>query len=716
MKITTVDNVIERSYDASSEENFTIELTAKAIEVLSSQIYKDALLAIVRELGTNAADSHIEAGKRDIPFDVKLPSPLMPEFVIRDYGVGMSHEKVMTMYRTYFGSDKTNSNELTGCLGLGSKSPLAYTDQFSVTSWYKGEKSVYTVFKNEKGLPAIVRLDNEPSDEPTGIEIRISIKHNDWNLFKFKAKDVYKWFSPRPNVAGIADGEWPEDEIEFKTGRWALRADTTQKMTVVMGNVACHVEKKDLNQIFDKLSNTEKALLNCGPILYVGIGDVDITASRETLKFDGSKTLPAIHSLLKIMGEELIKKMQDDIDACRTHWKARVRFNTLKNTAPLGSILTATAIWRGHEVDREILLQKWNGKNLIKWFARAKIHSYGINVKSKKTVSIKSVDRIIASERAHVFIIDSKNHISRINNFVRTHDKIAYVVSAVDKNEHQGDAEIYTLTNFLKEFHLDGDVEKTSDLPDAPKNIYCTRNASYQVLSILSQRTLRSSNWEPKTIDFDSGGVYVAVKGNLWSAGPLLNQKASRLYDFLPIIPAKDIVGVRSRILKDFEASDKWQTLDVYIKEKYDKNEDAKMAAIKKAVYLRAINTYNQADQAEQLVKIEIKPSDSIFYRLCNILRKYAELAELPQSVEFNAALPFLTSLNIDSYNASIEKEYNEILSMYLLYENTYPLLREIRDWSSRLRKDVLQYVSLIDNIKDKPIIVHRHENKILCA
>lgn len=68
MKLNTVENVIERSGDLRDEENFTIALTAKAIEVLSSQIYKDAQLAIVRELGTNAADSHIEAGKKDVPF------------------------------------------------------------------------------------------------------------------------------------------------------------------------------------------------------------------------------------------------------------------------------------------------------------------------------------------------------------------------------------------------------------------------------------------------------------------------------------------------------------------------------------------------------------------------------------------------------------------------------------------------------------------------
>jgi signal transduction histidine kinase len=138
MKLNTVENVIERSGDLRDEENFTIALTAKAIEVLSSQIYKDAQLAIVRELGTNAADSHIEAGKKDVPFDVTLPNNMVPELVIRDYGTGMAYEKVMTMYRTYFGSDKTHSNEVTGCLGLGSKSPLAYTDQFQVTSWYGG--------------------------------------------------------------------------------------------------------------------------------------------------------------------------------------------------------------------------------------------------------------------------------------------------------------------------------------------------------------------------------------------------------------------------------------------------------------------------------------------------------------------------------------------------------------------------------------------------
>ena len=133
MKLHKPEIAIE-SAGAKSSSRFSIEASQQAFAVLSSTIYEDKIKAPIRELSTNAYDAHVEAGCPDKPFEVHLPNAIDPEFRVRDYGVSMSHEDVMSLYTTYFGSNKRNSNSLNGCLGLGSKSPFAYTNQFWVTA------------------------------------------------------------------------------------------------------------------------------------------------------------------------------------------------------------------------------------------------------------------------------------------------------------------------------------------------------------------------------------------------------------------------------------------------------------------------------------------------------------------------------------------------------------------------------------------------------
>lgn len=58
---------------------FMVAMTPKTFEILSSTIYSDKVLAVLRELSTNAYDSHVENGNPDEPFQVQLPSAFKPE-------------------------------------------------------------------------------------------------------------------------------------------------------------------------------------------------------------------------------------------------------------------------------------------------------------------------------------------------------------------------------------------------------------------------------------------------------------------------------------------------------------------------------------------------------------------------------------------------------------------------------------------------------------
>jgi hypothetical protein len=198
VKVTTKHEVSTSFKDTTA---FQIEASAKAFQILSGNIYTDVLLAIIRELSANAWDAHFVKGNTDVPFELTVPTALKPELIIKDYGVGLSEKAMMTLYKTYFGSDKTLTDELIGGLGLGSKTPFAYTDTFTVVSRFGGMAKTYACFLNDKRVPGIIKVSEEPHEDDTGLTIIIPCQETK------EVKDrlhVLRWYPTTPKVHGGA--------------------------------------------------------------------------------------------------------------------------------------------------------------------------------------------------------------------------------------------------------------------------------------------------------------------------------------------------------------------------------------------------------------------------------------------------------------------------------------------------------------------------------
>ena len=131
MKVETKTNLIETA-GLGSTGGFSIKTTAAAFQLLSSGLYSNKIRAVVRELSSNAVDAHPMVQAQSRAIEVKLPNSLDSEFYVKDFGPGLSHDNLMHMYTTYFDSSKQASNDFIGGFGVGSKSPFAYTDAFTV--------------------------------------------------------------------------------------------------------------------------------------------------------------------------------------------------------------------------------------------------------------------------------------------------------------------------------------------------------------------------------------------------------------------------------------------------------------------------------------------------------------------------------------------------------------------------------------------------------
>jgi HSP90 family molecular chaperone len=181
MQITTE----KRNFETFGTEKlqttaFKVKQSREMFKLLSSNIYSDKVSAVIRELSANAWDAHRMAGKQDVPFEVHMPNSFEPFFYVKDFGTGLSKENIIHLYTTYGESTKTKDNETTGCFGIGSKSPFAYTDQFTITSRFNGVKYVYNCFVNDDGIPTVAPVAESETTEENGLEVNFAVDTNDF--------------------------------------------------------------------------------------------------------------------------------------------------------------------------------------------------------------------------------------------------------------------------------------------------------------------------------------------------------------------------------------------------------------------------------------------------------------------------------------------------------------------------------------------------------
>lgn len=302
MKLDVAVNEVVLSNVGTTGE-FRIRNSAKAFKILSDGLYSNKIRAIIRELSCNAVDSHVGAGKADVPFEVHLPTQFEPWFAVRDFGLGLDGNQVVNIYTTYFESTKTDSNEFIGALGLGSKSPFSYTENFTVTAIKNGTRRIYSAFINEVGVPSIAEMSEELTDEGNGVEVKFSVTDRyDYNSFRHESQEVFQWFKLQPIITGVDNFEvHPEVFKERDIVPGVHAREHNYHSVAIMGNIAYPLGKiPEPRKHFGELEN----LLGCGLALEFGIGELDFAASREELSYVPI-TLKSIKKKLELLNANL---------------------------------------------------------------------------------------------------------------------------------------------------------------------------------------------------------------------------------------------------------------------------------------------------------------------------------------------------------------------------------------------------------------------------
>ena len=563
MKIITPERPLEISDDLEVKQ-FGISSSAKFYKILSDGLYSSKIRAVIRELSTNAYDSHVENGNPDKPFEVHLPIWTDRTFWIRDYGTGISPEKFSKLYTWYGESDRDQSNEFTGCQGLGSKTPFCYHSRcFNVESWWNGEHYLYSCFFNKQGIPSWTLIDEQKSQEPSGVKISFTTAQYDEGVFHREAKSIYQYFKVQPEINAVT---LERPTYVLKGNRWALR-DNSNSSFAIMGQVAYPIDLEE------SISPLVKNIIDSSFDIFFETGELDIETSREGLSYD-NRTINSIKKKLREIGSEITQILENKIRGAKSLWEARCVFNKLYDTLPVDIFKTA-------QFDKI----KWNGQVLFDGMGNHvklntlptefKLHVFRKN-KWRSSIGCNFTHTIIPSTDIELYEIDLKTgYKGRAKDRCKEVDKDVYIASFPDSKVRE---------DFLDTLGVNGEVDKVlKKVSTLPRVIQTTRGGSFrepttEVMKFNPDGTSPTRYWINDKRKVSEGGIYVEwkkyrvkYKGKFIESA-ILSCIISHLTHAGVSIPI--IYGIKVANIKEFNKSKKWTNFFKWAEEKLKEIED----------------------------------------------------------------------------------------------------------------------------------------------
>jgi len=294
------------------------------VDITVNKTYSYKELAVVREYVCNARDAHAYKGNLDQPFTITAPTIIDPIFRVRDYGDGLTEERFEEIFINIASSDKRESDVTDGCYGIGAKSAFCYSNEFMVTVWNSGYKTMNLAHMSKKKELNWIQVSREKSDEPSGVEIEVSVKPESVEIFREQIVHICKYLQncAMPKLINMKQDEIKKDKVFVKGNGWFINGsefvrnsagryygnNATFEITAIHGNVAYTVDLSKLGKDFDNVPRL-------GSIHFVfDLGEVDNPPSRETLEYT-PKTILALKERCDLFKKEVLSESQKNMDA-----------------------------------------------------------------------------------------------------------------------------------------------------------------------------------------------------------------------------------------------------------------------------------------------------------------------------------------------------------------------------------------------------------------
>jgi len=596
MKIEDNNSHIEMGGQTLKQSSFRIGNLGMVMKILREMLYSDPINAICREITCNARDAHRVVGN-DKPIQIHLPNILDRNWKVRDFGPGITPDIIENVYLGYGQSTKRNDNIQTGGFGLGSKTPFAKTNQFSIVTITNETgvniKRAYIAHIDESEQGSLRLVYESETSEPCGTEISVPVEQRDIQSFIAATIAATQYWDDVPNsVRPILTGldPLPAWEIEgadvLQGDDWKLYSSSNREnygynslAKIILDGMSYPININHIRNI----STKDRDLLSKKLRLYFNIGELTPSANREQLQYD-DKTQAQILGKLEKARNEIAINLQQIVENNESYWDAILYYNKFCNTLACALPNNFNPLWNGHSVKNIAFSVPGDiGVSVYSFFMQK-------GRKYNEYLSKKQESKLVVADESIIYFNDlTTERVSHDRIKIILADKAIKQVQVITFADGNVEAGIERWRNAKSSSGVDIGFDITlicddrisvvhipKEIRDRKKLERAKRREDFDgFIFDLSYRSNRKcdNHWEPHTLIKNGGsGTYVMLHGNN-KGKPSSDNNHSYTIENLRL--AQTILGDDDPIIGVRESDKKflgknWRPLHVVLQEKVD--------------------------------------------------------------------------------------------------------------------------------------------------
>jgi len=334
-----------------NRQQVTIKASADMVRRVILPYTNYALAAVRETVVGNAMDASTRV-------TLRMPTRFNPMWRSRDYGAGIPQQQMYTFYSMAGHSTKTTVNTqqladgqtiaVMGCKGVGRFAPLGVTEQFLIRNFCEGREVVGQVYFDHEGHPVFDIISDQPSSEPTGVEISFAVDINKIADFEAAVQQALRY------VPDYYQLEWEGDAPEIKRpeakwkgpGWWLTNADSV----AIMGRIGYAIDPH-------QFGGKNVPLLNAGIEFEVPLGSIDVNDAREQIIYN-DRTKQAVNTALDNIRQTVLDSVYDSVANASTLWEATAAYEqTHSKLFSRGYGQSPQMQWKGQTLGHTIMYE-----------------------------------------------------------------------------------------------------------------------------------------------------------------------------------------------------------------------------------------------------------------------------------------------------------------------------------------------------------------------
>ena len=723
MKLENIETKVDRSKDFVKKQ-FRIGNTAVILGILRGKLYSNPVKSFTQEIMSNARDAHREIGNEATPIKVKLPSRFDPQFYVRDFGPGISPDRMENVFIAYGCSTKREDDVQTGGFGIGAKSPWAYTDSFGIVTWVpengKMIKRTYVSIIDESKEGQLNQIDEEESNEPQGTQIIVACKPGDESKFVQWVKNATQFWDVRPEITGSSDFAWPEYNplFESKKNRWKIYNKDTytyskaEPQAIIDGiPYPLNWDNLQLDKMPQKYKNMISNLWYHPVRFFFDTGEMPLTANREEIDYT-PQAIDRIHQELIAMLDELQILISDSIKNAKNLWEANLQWKKARSNFQ-GVIKDVK--WNGKTVTGEA--PRIEGNHLSVYHYRRKdgnsfrkTHGYGsFSIEENAMLVINDEVGVAEPRRSRLktLFIDNPNFHS-IDVLDLPEDAVKR--TAALKFLKDIEIDLYAPTYLLSVVKA-----KTVRVPGGAGG---STGAQARLYEFVGQKYYKKEEWDRSEEDYTEGeGVYVLLE----KKNPYLTIKDSSGKEFTYSFSSTELEKIKNLlkieiygVVKRFsdKIGEDWTTLDKAMSEK--------LTELENDLLVQQFTNIEQEQRSEAKTEFYhlwncigskwqkgITDTNSVIYKYFVSSEDISKVADKADKIR---TLKRILENNPCGQNDN--KKGSVLAKMAEEVKKTYPMLSMLDTYTSCVNKVqiILDYINMVNKVKEDEVKCEKNE------